>query len=72
MTEPNSADHSAPAWINDAHWGQGGRFVFDPVTGQRTRQAAAEDAENAMPDQPAPTDQPDPTEPPPMKGKKHG
>lgn len=24
------------AWIGDAHWGKGGRYVLDPATGIRT------------------------------------
>ena len=60
MNEQAPAD--ATAWINDMHWGQGGRYVFDPATGQRTRQ-----------DDPASTENTPAIEAEqPMKGKKHG
>ena len=65
MKEEAKAD--APAWINDAHWGQGGRYVFDPATGCRTRLDEAAEAVAPAADANAGTD-----EQPPMKGKKHG
>ena len=36
QNQSNTAPSNDPDYINDEHWGKGGRYIFDPATGIRT------------------------------------
>lgn len=33
--QATESKHADPDYINDGHWGKGGRYIFDPATGKR-------------------------------------